>query len=767
VAESLIRNVWLIPLLPLLGGLIAFVGGRWLKGWCHIPVIVAIGLSFLLTSVILLGFEQPAETEVYTWIGIEGATEPSPSAADDPRDWSLSVPIQFRVDGLTLMMLGMVTFVACLVAIFAAGYMAGDPGYARFFLVFGLFVFSMTGLVSSSNFLLTYAFWEGVGVCSYLLIGFWHAKPAAAEAAKKAFMVNRVGDFGFAIALFVLWTYAPNHDLSYSNILSLETRDILAGTELFLGQSALFWVVVLLFWGATAKSAQIPLYVWLPDAMEGPTPVSALIHAATMVTAGVYLLARTSLLLAAEPGVQLVVAVIGCATALLAALIALTQTDLKRVLAYSTISQIGFMFMGIGAGVGHIAQFAIIAAVFHLFTHAFFKALLFLGSGSVMHAMGGVIDMRRFSGLRHRLPYTCWTFAIGSLALAGLFPFAGFWSKDEILASLKAAGHDEHVANGGVYTGIYWVATLTALLTAFYTGRAFFLTFFGPEKLPSPDDPEALEDAGVLLSGGAHATSDSAAYGVDTPAPESADLARYEAAMGPHRAQVEPAGRGTSDSVPGPSANLTATRVGETHEPIPHSAHDDGHHDGHHGHESHFGHESPPIMTVPLMILAAGAVLVGILFGPITHWFAHLVEETPTFELLEHGEHAFDWATAISGTLAALIGLALSAFMYARRTEIPARIPGSIRPLARASWNKFYVDEAYAFLVVAPTRLIATVCRYFDIYVVDGLVRLVAYVPRLVGGDALRPIQNGLVQSYAVVTAMGVALLLIVLMFVG
>ena len=766
MAESLIRNVWLIPLLPLLGGLIAFVGGRRLNGWNHIPVIAGIGLSFLLSSIILMGMEGSAETEVYTWIGIEGQGATASSAAPgDLRDWSLAVPIEFRVDGLTIMMLMMVTFVACLVAIFAAGYMVGDPGYPRFFFVFGLFVFSMTGLVSSSNFLLTYAFWEGVGVCSYLLIGFWHAKPAAAEAAKKAFMVNRVGDFGFAIALFILWTYAPNHDLSYSNILTAETRDLLAGTKLFLNQSALFWVVVLLFWGATAKSAQIPLYVWLPDAMEGPTPVSALIHAATMVTAGVYLLARTSLLLAAQPGVQMVVAAIGCATALLAALIALTQTDLKRVLAYSTISQIGYMFMGIGAGVGHIAQFAVVAALFHLFTHAFFKALLFLGSGSVMHAMGGVIDMRRFGGLRHRLPYTHATFAIGALTLAGFPLLSGFFSKDEILAALKAASHDEHVANGGVYSGIYWLATLTALLTAFYTGRAYFLTFWGPEKLPNPDDPEAIEEGSVHRHGEAYATSDVAAYGVDTRAPDSPDLARYEKAMGAHRTEIN-APNSASEAIPNRPGDLPAPTGGATHEPVPQASHGHGHDDHHHGHDSHFGHESAPIMTVPLMVLAACSVLVGLIFGP-THWFAHLIEETPTFDLLEHGEHAFDWGTAVTGSIAGLIGLGLAALMYSRRTDIPARISGAIRPLAQASWDKFYVDEAYAFLVVAPTRLLATMCRYFDIYVVDGLVRLVAYVPRLVGGDALRPIQNGLIQSYAAVTAMGVALLLIILMFVG
>ncbi|WP_169980362.1 NADH-quinone oxidoreductase subunit L [Tautonia rosea] len=756
MVESLIRNVWLIPLLPLLGGLIAFVGGRRLQGWNHLPVIAGIALSFLLSLTILLGTDGSEVTQVYTWINIDQSIDSDQASKVNLRDASLMVPIEFRVDGLTTMMLGMVTFVASLVAIFAAGYMAGDPGYPRFFFVFGLFVFSMTGLVLSSNFLLTYAFWEGVGVCSYLLIGFWYAKPEAAEAAKKAFLVNRIGDLGFAIALFLLWTYAPNHDLSYSNILSLETRNLLASTPLFLGQSALFWVVLLLFWAATAKSAQIPLYVWLPDAMEGPTPVSALIHAATMVTAGVYLLARSSLLLAAEPGLQVVVSIIGCATALLAALIALTQTDLKRVLAYSTVSQLGFMFMGLGAAVGHIAQFAVIAAVFHLFTHAFFKALLFLGSGSVMHAMGGVIDMRQFSGLRHRLPYTCWTFAIGALALCGLFPLAGFWSKDEILAALSAASHDESVKYANLYLGIYWVATFTALLTAFYTGRAFFMTFWGPEKLPSPNDPHSAS----LSSHDAPSISGGAAFGVDTPAPESPELARYESAMGAHR--TEPHAHGSPET----SGTTHHPSGGSSHEPVS----QDGHHHGadpHHGHDSHFGHESPPIMIVPLMILAVCAVLVGVIFGPTTHWFAHHVEATPTFDLLEHDKHKFDWATAITGTLAALIGLGLSIIMYARPSELPGKISSSIRPLANASWNKFYVDEAYAMLVVAPTRLLATISRYFDVYVIDGLVKFVAFVPRLIGQDALRPLQNGLVQSYAIVTAMGIAALLILLMFVG
>ena len=585
------------------------------------------------------------------------------------------MPIQFRVDGLTTMMLSMVTFVATLVAVYAAGYMAGDPGYPRFFAVVGLFVASMTGLVLSSNYVLTYAFWEGVGVCSYLLVGFWHAKPAAAAAAKKAFMVNRIGDVGFAIALFWLWTLVPDHDLSYQNVLS-------DGTLAGLPHATKLGVALLFFWAATAKSAQVPLYVWLPDAMEGPTPVSALIHAATMVTAGVYLIARSTPLLVQVPEAQAAVAVIGGVTALLAALIALTQTDLKRVMAYSTVSQLGYMFMGLGAGVGKLASFAVIAGMFHLFTHAFFKALLFLASGSVMHAMGGVIDMRRFGGLRHRMPITCWTFAAGALALCGIFPFAGFFSKDEILSSLEQASRVSE-SNGQIYPtlylAVYWTAIVTAGLTAFYTGRAFFLTFFGPEKLPSPDDPEA----------------------------------------DPAEAQAS------------------------------------------HGHGGHVGHESPPLMWIPLAVLAVCALLSGMIFGP-TGLFEHHLEHTPGLAGSEDFHHSFDWFTTIVSTAVVLGGLGLSYLFYARRSPLPGRLAAQLRPLYLGSLHKFYVDEIYDRIVIGPTKFLAGAAEFFDVVIVENLVRLAAWFPRAFGRYGLAPIQNGLIQFYAAATALGVAGLLFV-----
>jgi NADH-quinone oxidoreductase subunit L len=680
----------------LLGALIVATFGRRLGRHAHWPVVLGIGVSFLVSASLLSSVGPPqigheaAEAGhatsrqtvvVYHWMQLgERHTQTIDGRVLEWYD--VDIPIELRVDGLSVMMLCMVTFVATLVAIFASGYMAGDPAYPRFFAEVGLFVFAMTGLVLSNNYVLTYAFWEGVGVCSYLLVGFWHSRPAAAAASKKAFLVNRLGDLGFAIALFWMWSTVPHHDLSYGNVLSEKTMQEDMFAEARLGIS------LLLLWAATAKSAQIPLYVWLPDAMEGPTPVSALIHAATMVTAGVYVLARSAALVFSVPIVPPVICAVGAITALFAALIALTQTDLKRVLAYSTISQLGYMFMALGTGISDVMTVAVVAAMFHLFTHAFFKALLFLGSGSVMHAMGHVIDMRRFGGLRKRMPVTCATFAVGGLALAGLFPLAGFWSKDEILLALGKAGKVADSAVGGgwagvLYTSIYWVAVFTAGLTAFYTGRAFFLTFFGPEKLPSPNDPEA--------------------------------------------------------------------------DPHDH-AHD-------HSHDPHFGHESPLTMTVPLLVLAAGTVLVGLLLGP-TGWFEGLLSRTPTWSSLtepEHG-HGPDWLSIGMGTIAAVAGLALSWWMYSKPNPVPGMLAKRFAGAYRASRGKFFVDELYEALFVKPVRILAVVCRFVDVYFIDGLVRLVAWVPRLVGRDLLAPLQNGLLQFYAALTGLAVALLLLYLM---
>ena len=676
--DFFVRNAWLVPALPLLGGLVAAVGGKWLGQRSNLPVIAGIGLAFLV-SLGLLFNSTPQATPAIRWLTISG----------------LEIPIQFQVDGLTTMMLAMVTFVATLVTIFASEYMAGDPSYPRFFAIVGLFVTAMTGLVLSSNYLLTYVFWEGVGVCSYLLVGFWHDKPAAALAAKKAFLVNRIGDVGFAIAIFWMWTVVPNHDLSYANVLSSATGKLIS-------HASVVWITLLLFWAATAKSAQVPLYVWLPDAMEGPTPVSALIHAATMVTAGVYLIARSTPLLVLVPGVQLTVAVVGCVTALLAAVIALTQTDLKRVLAYSTVSQLGYMFMALGSGVEGITTFAVIAAMFHLFTHAFFKALLFLGSGSVMHAMGGVIDMRQFGGLRKRLPITYWTFGVGGLALSGIPFFSGFFSKDEVLTAIRLAGRLSNDSGGQgwgwVYYLIYATAIVTAGLTAFYTGRAFFMTFHGPERLPDP-----------------------AATPTDSEGSTSA--------------------------------------VGHN------GSHGHGHASGHDGHFGHEGGSLLTLPLIVLAGCAALAGVVFGPTGWFEHHLEMTRELGHAEGALEHGfDWLTAGLGTLVGFLG--LGLSYAFYANdARVSPIPARLAGQLAPLYRASLAKFGIDEFYTAVLIWPTRFLGVVADFLDKFLVDGLVQVVAWVPQTVGRQVFGRIQNGLVQYYAAVTALSVGVLFLALLF--
>jgi len=504
----------LIPALPLIACLTtACLGKKVLREKSHVPVVLALGTAFVLSLLLLfqvntesqkaaeagktIGYEKIHD--IWTWARVDkalvqeeaqkvdGRADVAPKA---PAVSNFDIRITLRADPLTSIMLVMVTFISTLVVIYAAGYMHGDPGYWRFFTYVALFVFSMTMLVSVSNFVLLYCFWEAVGVCSYLLVGFWFEKPEAVAAGKKAFMVNRVGDFGFALGVFLIWTTFGTlnfHDVTTDGVTvpGVLGQMRLADPKLYaIGSTTALLIGLGLMTGACGKSAQFPLHVWLPDAMEGPTPVSALIHAATMVTAGVYLVTRCSPLFSLSPTAQTIVAVIGGFTALLAGLIALTQTDLKRVLAYSTVSQLGYMFLSLGTG----SLAGIVAGMFHLFTHAFFKALLFLGAGSVMHAMGHVIDMRRFSGLRNVMPWTFRTFWIGSLALAGIVPFAGFWSKDAILAAVHERAHDSTI-----FTLLYWSAVLTAFMTAFYTFRALFMTFYGPTKVPSEAGEHAHE----------------------------------------------------------------------------------------------------------------------------------------------------------------------------------------------------------------------------------------------------------------------------------
>ncbi len=436
---------WLLLLFPLLGVIINGFFGRRLgrKGVSLVgPGVVLV--SFLLALILLFGLLQsPGEFEpsssLFTWIAIG----------------SFQVEASLLLDPLSLVMVLVVTGVGFLIHVYSTGYMAEEERFARFFTLLNLFIFSMLTLVLADNFLLLYVGWELVGFCSYMLIGFWFEKPSAADAGKKAFLVNRVGDFGFALGVFLI--FVTFGSLAYADVLNAEAVEAIAPLTITT-------ITLLLFVGAVGKSAQIPLYVWLPDAMEGPTPVSALIHAATMVTAGVYMIARTNVLFAASPTASGVVAWIGVLTAFFAATIALVQTDLKRILAYSTVSQLGYMILGVGVG-GYAA------GIFHLTTHAFFKALLFLGAGSVMHALAGELNIFKMGGLREKMPTTYRTFLWGALALSGFPLLSGFFSKDEILwlAANKS-------------TLLWGVGIVTALLTAIYSFRMVFVVFLGQPR---------------------------------------------------------------------------------------------------------------------------------------------------------------------------------------------------------------------------------------------------------------------------------------------
>ena len=440
----MLHAAWLIPALPLAGFLLLLIAGRRLgdpkAGWLATAMV---GASFVVTLLVYIellgehGEERHFVQNLFSWMPVG----------------NLHVDVGFLVDPLSLTMALFVTGVGTLIHLYSVGYMHGDDRYPTFFVYMNLFAFSMLVLVLADSFLFTFLGWEGVGACSYFLISFWFERPAAPAAGKKAFVLNRVGDFGFMIAMFLI--FAAFGSLQYTEVLERASE---------LSEVTATAIVMLLFLGAAGKSAQLPLYVWLPDAMEGPTPVSALIHAATMVTAGVFLMVRINPLLDLASDAATIIAVVGAVTAFFAATIACAQNDIKRVLAYSTISQLGYMFLAVGCG-------AYVAAVFHMVTHAFFKALLFLGAGSVMHGLHDEQDMKRMGGLRRWMPITSVTFIVAWLAIAGIPPFAGFWSKDDILAN----AYD-------TYPVLWAIGLVTALLTAYYMSRQVFLVFFGGER---------------------------------------------------------------------------------------------------------------------------------------------------------------------------------------------------------------------------------------------------------------------------------------------
>src|SRR5437762_1455306 len=461
----MLDHIWLIPLFPALGGLIHLLVGRRLSN--RAVSMVSVGLPGLAFAWALGCFYEllslPGYTfaaTLYTWLPA-GAFHLSNGSMGN-----LNVNVGFLLDPLSAVMLLIVTGVGFLIHVYSIGYMAHEGGYYRFFGYMNLFLFSMLVLILADNYLMMFAGWEGVGLCSYFLIGFYFNRKSAADAGKKAFVVNRVGDAGFLVGVMLMTVTFGT--LNFHDITAAARNGEAAARALSVGDPVITAICLLLFVGATGKSAQIPLYIWLPDAMEGPTPVSALIHAATMVTAGVYMVARSNALYRLSPSAMLVVALVGALTALFAATIGIRQFDIKKVLAYSTVSQLGFMFIGVGVG-------AYTAGVFHLVTHAFFKACLFLGSGSVIHAMSGEQDMRKMGGLKSKIPQTFRTFLIATIAIAGIPPLAGFFSKDEILASALANPYFPQWFNV-----IIWIlGSLAAFCTAFYMFRLVYLTFFG------------------------------------------------------------------------------------------------------------------------------------------------------------------------------------------------------------------------------------------------------------------------------------------------
>ncbi|HEX5185150.1 MAG TPA: NADH-quinone oxidoreductase subunit L [Allosphingosinicella sp.] len=674
-----------IVFLPLLAAIVAGLGNRMIGNVAAKLVTTgALFVSLVLSWPIFIGFlagsQHPATYPVLSWI----------HSGDLRVDWAL------KVDSLTAVMLVVVTTVSALVHLYSWGYMAEDDSQPRFFAYLSLFTFAMLMLVTADNLVQLFFGWEGVGLASYLLIGFWYYKPSANAAALKAFIVNRVGDFGFSLGIFA--TFLVFNTVSIPAILAAAPH--MAGASIgFLGYrvDTMTLICILLFIGACGKSAQIGLHTWLPDAMEGPTPVSALIHAATMVTAGVFMVCRLSPMFVTSPVAMDVVTFVGAATALFAATVGTVQNDIKRVIAYSTCSQLGYMFFAAGVG-------AFGGAMFHLFTHAFFKALLFLGAGSVIHAMHHEQDMRFYGGLWKKIPFTFWAMMAGTLAITGvgienMFGFAGFYSKDAIIESAYARG----TSLGGF---AYVVGVFAALLTSFYSWRVVFLTFFGKPRWAASEHIQ-------------HALHDTHGHGHgDHPSDEDAghDTRPHEAG-----ADEIPAGTG-----------------------------------GYHP------HESPWTMLVPLGLLSLGAVFAGFAFA---HWFIQ-ADGAPGFwagslsfspELAEKVEQ-LPFLVKISAGLAMLAGFAIAWLAYVRYQDWPRRFVGSFGVLYAFLLNKWYFDELYAVVFIRPALWLG---RLFwkkgdegtiDRFGPDGAAAAVR-----VGNVLTARLQSGYLYTYALVMLLGLA----------
>ncbi len=673
----------LIPLLPFVGFLVnAAVGRRLSKSLSGGIATGAMALSFGVAVAAVRGLLQRAPVDgvrtidqtVYTWI-----------ASD-----RLNLPFALHLDPLAAVMILIVTGIGTLIHLYSTAYMHDEPDgeFARYFSYLNLFAAFMLVLVLGASFPVMFVGWEGVGLCSYLLIGFWFAKPSAADAGKKAFVVNRIGDFGFLLGLF--WLFKLFGTLDFQQV-ALRVSALPAETAI----GALTGITLLLFLGATGKSAQIPLYIWLPDAMEGPTPVSALIHAATMVTAGVYMIGRNAVLFGHAPFTMEVVAVVGTITALMAATIGLVQNDIKRVLAYSTVSQLGYMFMAMGVG-------AFGAGIFHLYTHAFFKALLFLGSGAVIHALAGEQDLRKMGGLRTKLPVTYWTFLAGTLAIAGVPLLSGFFSKDEILSKAFA----EHPT-------LWAIGVLTAFLTATYMFRLLYLAFFGTWR---GGEAEAVEHTRPLdAPPAAHSSAPSSAH---PSAPSSAPSSAHSSAHSSHHLH---------DAPPAMAIALVVLAIGSVfagYVGLP-------------GTLVHGGNRIEAFLEPSFR--APGTV------------------ETESAATGEPESVATELSLMALSTAVALAGIGVATLVYLRRPGTADWLAGRFRGVYQLLLGKYFVDEIYDAAVVQPVKRTSTTLlwRGMDAGLVDGTVNGVGLAVR--GWSAiLRRLQTGSVRSYATSLLLGV-----------
>ena len=687
--DSLYQYAWLIPALPLLGAMILGIGLiSFNQATNRLRQPSAVFIVSLLGGAMALSF-------AVLWSQIQGA-DPYLMTFDWAAAGHFHLTMGYTIDHLTAMMLVVVTTVAFLVMVYTDGYMAHDPGYVRFYAYLSLFSFSMLGLVMSPNLVQIYIFWELVGMCSYLLVGFWFDRKAAADAAQKAFITNRVGDFGLLLGILGLFWATGSFNF---DVIGERLQNLVEAGSLSPFLAAVF--AVLVFLGPVAKSAQFPLHVWLPDAMEGPTPISALIHAATMVAAGVFLVARMFPVFEHISAAMTVIAWTGALTAFLGATIAITQNDIKKGLAYSTISQLGYMVMAMGIG-------AYTAGLFHLMTHAYFKAMLFLGSGSVIHGMEAVVghdpvlaqDMRLMGGLRKYMPITALTFLVGCLAISGIPPFAGFWSKDEILGLAFEANPI-----------LWFIGWGTAGITAFYMFRMYFSTFEGTFRGTDADMQTQLK-----------AQAQGLAFGPGAMDPR--ELAPRELA---------------------PRELVVA-------DPNVHSEHSE--HPEHHHHASE-PHESPLTMTLPLIALAIPSMVIGLLGLPFANRFEAFIyapgEAAP--DLAEMAD-AFEWSEFLvmagNSVGIAMIGITLASLMYLQSKIDAGAIATKIRPLYEFSLNKWYFDDLYERVFVRGVRRLARQVLEVDYNVVDGVVNFTGFVA-VISGEGLKYFENGRAQFYALI----------------